>query len=95
LTLALLHMAVGRAGGLDVQLVGLPGHIVTRVAWGLGSEPPAGDGSSSSSGGGGGSEQQQQQQQQQEEGGRGGAGLQERWVDVFDGGTVMYLEGLR
>ena len=28
ITLALIHMAVGRAAGLRVQLLGVPGHVV-------------------------------------------------------------------
>lgn len=31
ITLAILHRAVGRRVGLDVQLVNMPGHVINRV----------------------------------------------------------------
>jgi hypothetical protein len=43
ISLALLHAAVGEAAGLTVQLVGMPGHVITRALIGVqGSQGPAG-----------------------------------------------------
>jgi hypothetical protein len=45
ITLALLHAAVGEAAGLRVQLVGMPGHVITRALIGVqGSQGSAGTG---------------------------------------------------
>jgi hypothetical protein len=89
ISLALLHAAVGEAAGFTVQLVGMPGHVITRALIGVqGSQGSAGTGMNPSSrgfgagaGGGaarseerGGSSSIAQAQQGETSGGSGGRG---------------------
>ena len=78
MTLALLHMAVGRAAGLDVRLVNLPGHIVNLVTWrrAAAAAPQGGDDGAGGGGGGGGGDEDDD-------------GVARRWVDCFAGGRVL------
>lgn len=46
ITMAILHRAVGRRAGLDIELVNMPGHVINRV------QVVAGSGGGSSSGAG-------------------------------------------
>ncbi|KAF6258348.1 Transglutaminase-like superfamily-domain-containing protein [Scenedesmus sp. NREL 46B-D3] len=100
ISLALLHAAVGEAAGLTVQLVGMPGHVITRAliraqgsqgSAGAGLNPSsrgvAAGGLDGASGGSGG-------QAQQADGVAAGSGSW-MYVDVFNGGAELSDDDLR
>lgn len=85
MSLAILHRAVGRAAGLDVELVNAPGHVINRVV--VAAHGSSNDSSSDGGSGGGGST-----------GGSTGAaasGQEVLFVDVFAGGKELDPQELR